>query len=340
MRQVWMTRTGPPETLELRQAPDPSPGPGEARIRVKAAGINFAEIMARLGLYRDAPKLPAVLGYEVSGQVDAVGEGVTSCAVGDDVVGLCRFGGYSDVVALPQAQIFPLPKNSSYAEGAALPINYLTAYQMLFAMSGVKAGDVVLVHAAAGGVGLAAIDLCTIAGAEVIGTASAAKHAFLRERGIDKVIDYRTEDFEVETLRLTGGRGVQIILDAVGGSSWAKGFRCLAPAGRLVVFGFSAAAQGKKPSLLAALRAMASVPWLKFNPLWLMNQNKGVIGVNLGHLWEEQELVRGWMEQIIAWCEEGKIHPTIGREFKLEDAPAAHHYIQERKNVGKIVLVP
>ncbi len=340
MRQIWITRTGPPEVLELREAPDPNPGPGEVRIRSKACGINFADIMARMGLYPDAPKLPAVVGYEVAGPVDAVGPGVTAVKPGDEVLALTRFGGYSDTVIVPEDQAYAIPAGFSCAQAVALPVNYVTTYQMLFVMGAVKPGDKVLVHSAGGGVGFAAIDLCTIAGAEIIGTASASKHGMLQTRGVKHCIDYRTQDFEAEVMRITNGKGVDIILDAVGGKSWAKGLRCLRPTGRMVVFGFSGAATGKKLNPISAIRNLLAVPWFKVNPMWLMDNNKGVLGVNVGHLWEEREMVAGWMKQILAWSEEGKIHPTVDSEFSFADAARAHHHMQDRKNVGKVVLIP
>jgi NADPH:quinone reductase-like Zn-dependent oxidoreductase len=339
MRQVWITRVGPPEVLELREAPDPAPKPGEVQIRVRASGVNFADIMARLGLYPDSPKLPAVVGYEVAGDIGAVGEGVTR-AVGEKVFAITRFGGYSDVVCVPEAQAMPLIDGMTYEEGAAIPVNYLTAYQMLIQMGALKSGERVLVHSAAGGVGLASIDLCRIYGAEVIGTASASKHGLLRERGAAHLIDYNTQDYEAEVKRLTSGRGVHIVLDAMGGEHWRKGYRCLAPTGRLVMFGFSNAATGKTRSILSFLLAALKTPWFSFPPPRLMNDNKALIGVNLGHMWDQTELLAGWLRQLLAWRNEGKIHPTVGARFPLAEAPAAHHYIQDRKNVGKVVLVP
>jgi NADPH:quinone reductase-like Zn-dependent oxidoreductase len=338
MRQIWITRVGPPEVLELREAPDPVPHAGEVRVRVKASGINFADIMARLGLYQDAPKLPAVIGYEVAGDVDAVGEGVQRTP-GERVLGMTRFGGYSDVVCVPSAQAVPLPDGMSYEEGAALPVNYLTAYQMLIQMGSVKAGERVLVHSAAGGVGLAAIDLCNIYGAEVYGTASAAKHAMLKERGVRHAID-RTQDYESEVRRLTGGRGVHLVLDALGGEHWKKGYRCLAPTGRLVMFGLSSAATGKSRSFASFLRAVLQIPFLQFLPPRIINDNKALVGVNLGHLWDETEMLLGWMERILGWVREGRVRPTVGASFPFREAAQAHHYIQDRKNVGKVVLVP
>ncbi len=337
MRQVWITRVGPPEVLQLREAPDPSPGPGEVLIASRACGINFADIMARLGYYPDAPKLPAVVGYEVAGDIVAVGPGV-SRTIGERVFAITRFGGYSDRVCVSSAQALPLPDGLSYEEGAAIPVNYLTAYQMLVQMGSVKPGERVLVHSAAGGVGLAAIDLCRVHGAEIIGTASASKHAALRERGVEHLVDYTTQDYEREVSRLTGGRGVHLVLDAMGGEHWKKGYRCLAPTGRLVMFGFSNAASGKDGSKLSLLRAALRTPWFSYPPPKLINDNKALIGVNLGHLWGETELLRDWLDRLLAWYAEGKIHPTVGARFALADAPAAHHYIQDRKNFGKVVL--
>ncbi len=340
MRQVWITRIGPPEVLELREAPDPEPKPGEVRIRVHAAGINFADILTRLGLYPDAPKLPAVVGYEVAGDIDAVGAGAAR-SVGEKVFCTTRFGGYSDVVCVDASLALPLADGMSYEEGAAMPVNYLTAYQMLVQMGSLKRGERVLVHSAAGGVGLAAIDICNIYGAEVIGTASASKHAMLRERGVMHAIDYNTQDYEAEALRATSGRGVHLVLDALGGEHWAKGFRCLAPTGRLVMFGVSTAATGKSRSIPALARAafQSFKASLGFNPARLMNENKALIGVNLGHM-QDADLRSRWLLQMIAWYREGKIHPTVGARFPLAEVAKAHHYIQDRKNVGKVVLVP
>ncbi len=339
MRQVWITRVGPPEVLDLREAPDPDPKRGEVRIRMKACGINFADIMARLGVYPDAPKLPAVVGYEVAGDIDAVGEGVVR-SIGERVLAITRFGGYSDVVCVPSAAALRLPEGMSYEEGAALPVNYLTAYQTLIQMGSLKRGERVLVHSAAGGVGLAAIDLCNIHGAEVFGTASAGKHTVLKSRGVAHTIDYHTQDYEAEVKRLTNGRGVSIVLDPMGGEHWKKGYRCLGPTGRLVMFGISAAVTGTSRSIPSLLKTLLQTPLFSFTPLKLMNANKALIGVNLGHLWREVDLLGTWLLQILAWYREGKIHPTIGAKFPLTEAAAAHHYIQDRKNIGKVVLVP
>lgn len=341
MRQVWITKVGAPEVLQVREAPDPSPGPGEVRIRVEAAGINFADISARLGFYPDAPKIPCVVGYEVAGRIDAVGPGVPGERIGEDVLGLTRFGGYSDVVVVPERQATRRPHGLDARTAAAIPVTYITAYQMLIEMGRVRSGDRVLIHQAAGGVGLAAIDLCALTGGvETFGTASASKHEFVRARGLTHPIDYHSQDYEREVMRLTGGRGVDLILDPIGGDSWRKGLRLLRSTGRLVCFGMSSANTSKERSIIGGLKAIAQIPWLKVNPITLMNENKGVLGVNLGHMWDEVERLSGWLDQLLVWWAEGKVRPHVDRAFPFAEAAAAHSYIQERRNVGKVLLVP
>jgi len=340
MRQIWIPKAGPPEVLELREARDPLPGAGELRIRVAASGVNFADIVGRLGSYPDLPPMPVVVGYEVAGRVDAVGDGVGSDWLGREVLALTRFGGYSDVVCVPERQVHARPPGMSAEEGAAIPVNYLTAWQLVRVMGGLRADETVLVHSAGGGVGIAAIQIARWIGARVLGTASAGKHDALKSLGVDACIDYRTEDFEARVRELTGGRGVELVLDAVGGSSFKKSFRALAPTGRLGMFGISSAATGKTPSRLSLLRTVAGMPWLQFNPVSLMNQNKGAFGVNLGHLWDEAERVNGWLEALLGLYREGAIRPVIAERFAFERAAEAHHYIQDRRNLGKVLLVP
>jgi synaptic vesicle membrane protein VAT-1 len=340
MRQIWITKAGPPEVLQVRQAPDPEPKAGEVRIRVEASGINFAEILGRLGIYPDLPPIPVVPGYEVGGRIDALGAGVDARWTGRDVFALTHFGGYADVICVPLARVFERPDGMSAAEGAAIPVNYLTAWQLCVVMGGLKRGETVLVHSVGGGVGIAATQIAKHIGATVIGTASAAKHAEMRAFGVDHLIDYRTEDFETRTREITGGRGVELILDAVGGTSWKKGYRLLAPTGRLGMFGISAAASGKNRSILSMLNLLAGTPWLQFNPLMLMSANKGVFGVNLGHMWGEVERLRDWADALLALWRQGAIKPKIAGTFRFDEAAQAHHFIQDRKNIGKVILTP
>jgi synaptic vesicle membrane protein VAT-1 len=340
MRQVWITKAGAPEVLTVIEAPDPIPGAGELRIRVHASGVNFADVLGRMGIYPDLPPIPVVVGYEVGGRVDAVGTGADPAWVGRDVFAMTRFGGYADVVCVPEAQVFARPQGMSAEQGAAIPVNYFTAWQLVVVMGSLKAGETMLVHSAGGGVGIAATQLAKHIGATVIGTASAAKHATLRGLGVDHLIDYRTEDFESRAREITKGRGVELILDAVGGDSFKKGYRLLSPTGRLGMFGISSAATGKEPSMVSMLRTVASMPWFQFTPIALLNANKGVFGVNLGHLWGEVDRIRGWAGQLLQLWEKGVVRPQIARTFRFDDAAAAHHYIQDRKNTGKVLLVP
>ena len=340
MRQIWIPRPGPPEVLELREAPDPSPAAGHVRIRVAAAGVNFADIMGRMGMYPDLPRMPVVVGYEVAGRIDAVGPGVTEDWIGAEVLALTRFGGYSDLLCVPEAQVFVRPDGMDAAEGAAFPVNYLTAWQLIRVMGSLHPGETMLVHSAGGGVGIAATQIARKLGAKVIGTASAAKHDALRKLGVDHCIDYTHEDFEARVRELTHGRGVELILDAVGGESFKKSWRALAPTGRLGMFGLSAAATGKQRSWLGFARAALSMPWLQFTPLVLMNENKSAFGVNLGHLWGEIDRISGWMEELLRLYREGSLKPVIAASFSFSEAPKAHHYIQDRKNFGKVLLLP
>src|SRR6185503_11899210 len=340
MRQVWIAKAGAPDVLTVKEAPDPVPGAGELRIRVHASGVNFADVLGRMGLYPDLPPIPVVVGYEVGGRVDAAGAGADPAWVGRDVFAMTRFGGYADVVCVPEAQVFARPQGMSAEQGAAIPVNYFTAWQLVVVMGSLKAGETMLVHSAGGGVGIAATQLAKHIGATVIGTASAAKHATLRGLGVDHLIDYRTEDFESRVREITKGRGVELILDAVGGDSFKKGYRLLSPTGRLGMFGISSAATGKERSMASMLRTVASMPWFQFTPIALLNANKGVFGVNLGHLWGEVERIRGWATQLLKLWEKGVVRPQIARTFRFDDAAAAHHYLQDRKNLGKVLLVP
>jgi NADPH:quinone reductase-like Zn-dependent oxidoreductase len=340
VRQVWIERFGKPEVLRLREAADPLPGPRHVRIRVEASGVNFADVMGRLGLYPDLPKRPVVPGYEVAGKVDAVGAEVEPDWIGRDVLALTRFGGYSDTVCVPEVQLATRPADMSAPQGAALPVNYLTAWQIIEVMGGLRAGQTVLIHSAGGGVGIAALQLAKRIGAVAIGTASSGKHDALKRFGLDFAIDPYREDFEEAVRAYTRGRGVDLVLDAVGGTSFRKSYRALSPTGRLAMFGLSAVATGKRRNLLRVLWAAARMPWFHFTPGRLINENKGVFGVNLAHLWDEIERVNGWLDALLGCWKRSEIAPLISATFPLERAAEAHHYIQDRQNVGKVVLIP
>ena len=338
MRQIWITKAGAPEVLVVKEAPDPEAAAGSVRIRVRAAGINFADLMARLGVYPDAPKIPCVVGYEVAGVIDQVGPDVSGFAVGDRVFGMPRFGGYSDTVVLPALQTFHMPAAMSFEEGAALPVVYLTAHHMLLHTGALRRGMKVLLHSAAGGVGLAAIDILTAHGCEIIGTASASKHEFLRARGVQHCLD-SAGDVVAAARALVGGDGkIDLVLDPVGGRSWKQSYKLIAPGGRAVYFGASTMAQGKTRNLWAIVKLATSIP--RWSPIGLMNENKTVTGVNMGPMFDHLDIVRPQFEALLRMYEAGQIKPFVDRTFKFDEAAAAHHYLHDRKARGKLVLIP
>ena len=333
MKQLLVPRIGPPEVLRVITAPDPEPRPGEVRIRVHAAGLNFSDLLARQGLYPDAPKPPCVVGYEVAGVIDAGGDGETAFRVGDRVLAMTQFGGHSSAVVVPQALLFPLPDGWSFAEGAAFPVVYLTAYHMLVRVAAAQRGESVVVHAAAGGVGLAVAEMGRVLGLRVIGLASAAKHGVLRDYGVEP-IDGRDPQWD-RAVRALAPRGVDIVLDA-SGENLRRGYELLAPVGRLIIYGVSGVSTGTRRNIVRVLARVLRLP--RFGPLSLMNKNVSVAGVNIGHLWHHAELLRPQMEALLVLARAGKVRPRVDREFAVEEAAAAHHYIHARRNIGKVVL--
>lgn len=343
MRAVVLTGHGGPEVLQVQERPDPDVGPGQVRIAVRAAGINFADTMARVGLYPDAPKPPCVLGYEVGGEVESVGEGVTSPAVGDRVMAGTVFGGQAELVTVDAAQAFPLPERLSFEQGAAFPVNYATAWAALGMMGGLREGDRVLIHAAAGGVGISATQIAKMIGAEIFGTASESKHDAIRAQGVKHAIDYRNQDFEAEVNRITNDEGVDVIMDALGPTSFRKDYRLLRPGGRLIMYGLSEATKDGKRNLPATLRSLArmptaTIPWWK--SLSLMNENKGVFGLNMLSWWEREKNLDRVVEPLAGWLADGSLEPVVAEAFPFDRAGDAHEFITGRKNVGKVVLVP
>lgn len=338
MKQVWINNAGQPNVLKTVMNPDPIPRSGEVRIRVQAVGVTFKDIAGRMGLDRDAPDLPYVPGLEVTGTVDLVAQGVPTLKEGDAVLAFTQYGGYSDVVCVPYRQVYKRLEWMSVEDAAAIPVDYLLAYLMLVVMGSLQPGNRVLIHNAAGGIGLAALDICMILGADTYGTASPEKHDFLLSRGLHHPIDYRNQDYERVLLDLTGGHGVHIVLDALGGINWPKNYRLLMPTGRLLHYGLASLAPDSKKRLLSYWRGLIMMPF--YTPLRLMRDNKAVMGVNLTQLWTQAGMLRPWMEQIIAWYDEALFRPHVDKIYPFEEAAQAHQYIQDRKNLGKVLLRP
>ena len=334
-----ITEHGPPEVLRVQERPDPVPGPGEVRVRVRAAGINFADLMARVGLYPDAPSPPCVVGYEFGGEIESLGDGVEGVEPGQRVMGGCRFGAYAELAVTGASEVVPLPDDWSFAEGAALTVAYTTAYAGLVRYGGLRAGERVLIHSAAGGVGIAATQIAKLTGAEVFGTASPPKHDAIRGFGVDHPVDYRTHDVVDEVRRMTGEREpLDLVLDALGGRSFKQSFSLLRPGGRLVCFGASEIQAGEQRSRARALRVLAQMP--RYNPLKLMRQSKSVIGLNMLALWDARHSLDEYIAPLTEWAESGAIRPVVAARFPLDQGPDAHRYLHARENVGKVVLEP
>src|SRR5215510_12508926 len=330
MRAIVTTRNGGVGAMKVEERPDPVPQKHQVLVRVSAAGLNFADILARQGLYPDGPPKPCVMGYEVSGVVDSAGKNVNKSFVGKSVVAMTRFGGQSEMIAVKATQMFEKPEKLTFEQAAAIPVNYLTAYALIVVMGSLHEGESIMIHNAGGGVGLAALDIAKKIGAVTYGTASPGKHKFLSERGLDHPIDYRKQDWQPQLMQLTNGHGVDLIIDPIGGAHWKKSYASLRHTGRLGMFGVSTASANGISGKLKMLQAVIQMP--RFHPLGLLNKNRGVFGLNVGHLWHEPEKVAVWMRDILRGVEEGWVRPYVDRTFSFDEIGEAHTYLEERKN--------
>ncbi|HEX6742575.1 MAG TPA: zinc-binding dehydrogenase [Solirubrobacteraceae bacterium] len=333
MRAVVIAKHGGLDVLEVHERPEPSPGPGRVRIDVRAAGVNFADTLARVGLYPDAPKPPCVVGYEVAGLIGAVGDGVDAGRIGERVMVGTGFGGYASQVVVPEADVIALPERLSFEEGAAVPVVYATAWAALYGYGSLRAGERVLVHAAAGGVGIAALQLARRGGAEVHGTASPGKHARLRELGLDRPIDYRRDGWwrDLPTY--------DVVIDGIGGASFRRSNALLRPGGRLVGLGASSVQEGETRSMRRAL-PQALRMMRGFDLLKQMGESKSFIGLNMKRLWDDRGTLAPWIEPLSAFLDDGTIAPVVHAAVPFDRAGEAHRIIAARENVGKVVLVP
>ena len=305
MKAVLLRSTGGPEQLEYADVPEPGVGDGEVLVRVRAAGINFLDLLVRQGRYPHAPPLPTVLGREIAGEVD-----------GRRVMALTHSGGgYAESVAVDERWLVPLPDGASFEEGAAFLMTFLTAWLPLTRQARVEPGATVLVHAAAGGVGSAAVQVARHLGARVVATASSEeKREFARELGAEETYDY--ESF-AEHVR------ADVVLDPVGGEVFAASLRVLKPLGTLLAIGY------------------ADGLWAELDPALLVGRNIGVQGFYLGRLRSHRpDVVQEAIEEIVRLWEEGAVRPVVGAVYPLADAAEAHRLIEERRHQGKVVLVP
>lgn len=338
MKALVQTGNGGTDVLQVKDWPVPSVGRDEVRIKVRACGLNYADLQARVGLYPDAPKPPAVMGYEVAGEIELVGERVRGLEVGQRVIAGTRFGGFAELAVTESKNVIPLPDKLSFDQGAAIPVAYCTAYAAIVKGANVQPGERVLIHAAAGGVGVAATQLATHIGAEIFGTASSFKHDAIRAQGVKHPIDYRSCDVTDSVLEITGGVGLDVILDPRGGQAFKQSYKLLRSGGRLVPYGVNQVLSGERRNLAKAAKVMLQMP--RFNAVRLMSDCKSVIGINMLRYWDDHGSLEKLIEPLKTLIDEQTVKPLVADSFSFDDAADAHHYIQERKNIGKVVLVP
>jgi NADPH2:quinone reductase len=336
MKAIQLIKHGDADkAFRITELPAPVPGEGEVLIRVESFGLNFADVMSRRHLYKDAPSLPFIPGYEVVGVVEESRAG--EIKAGERVVAFTRFGGYAEYVTAPALAVTPLPETITNGEGTALATQYCTAWHAAIDMANIREGELVLIHAAAGGVGIAITQMAHMRGATVIGTAgSEEKIRFLKETGVEYAINYREKDFEKEVPALTGGRLPDVIFDPVGGKNFGKSRKILNYGGRIVAYGASSQLNmGKGP--VGPLKLLFGFGFL--HPVGLIVNSKGVLGVNMLKIADHKpEVLQKAMQEVVRHTAGGEFRPVVGKEYPAEEIAEAHAFFESRQSIGKIVL--
>lgn len=336
MRAIVLDRHGGPAVLRARDVPDPVPGAGEVRVRVEAIGINYAEILSRKGLYGWAPPLPYTLGMEATGTIDALGAGVEGRALGERVIVGAKHGAYAERMVVPERQALPVIAGYSTEENAAVAVNYLTAWVALMEMARLRPGDRVLVTAAAGGVGTAAVQIATRFGCATVGLAgSDAKLDTIRALGAGAAVNYRRPDFEARLREAAGPERFDVVLEVVGGDVFRAVWPVLAPFGRVVAAGFASLAL-EKWNPLSWLRTWRDLPRADIRSL--APASAGLMATHVGYLLDDPpRLARVWGE-LVAFLAAHGVRPVVGATFSFDDMAQAHRLMESRQSVGKIVV--
>jgi len=336
MRAVLLKKHGKPHTLQISEVPLPQPEANQVRVRIETIGLNYAEILSRKGLYGWAPKRPYILGMEAYGEIEALGPGVDHRQIGEKVIVGTQYGSYAEAIVVPEPQALPAIDGYSPAENAAFAVNYLTAWVSLVKMARLQADDRVLIQAAAGGVGTAAVQLAKQFGCTVYGTAgNDEKIELLQQLHIDHAVNYRTTDFEAEIRALTHGQGVDVVLEMVGGEVYRQSLRLLAPFGRIVVTGF-AGLDLQKWNPLSWWRTWRAIPRASISRMAV--HSYGVLASHLGYqLKDTPRLLQTWRD-LTDFIQTHPVRPVVGAVFPLEEIPAAHALMESRQSYGKIVI--
>ena len=335
MKKVIYPKVGGPDSIQIIEEKLGSPEKNQVKVRVHRAGINFADLMMRQGLYGSNPDFPFTPGYEVSGEIIEIGKDNDRLQIGQRVIAMTGFGGYSEEVIVDSSRVVPIPESISFDQAAAMPVTYGTAYHMLVHLGGLREGDTVLVHHAAGGVGTAAAQICQAYGAGlVIGTASESKKEFVESLGM-RFVNRDKEDFVEVCKNMTEGKGVHQAIDPVAGKHLTRSYDALRNGGKLHCFGASSAVPNEKRSIFAAIKMWIDTP--KFNPMKMMNSNKSVFGVHMGRM-EDEEIFTNHLAKLGELMKEGKINPIIDSIWRFEKVADAQMHIHNRKNKGKVLL--
>ncbi|MCA9409856.1 MAG: NADPH:quinone oxidoreductase family protein [Candidatus Omnitrophica bacterium] len=321
MKSIIVERFGDTEVMKLEEVQDPRAGKGQIRVAIKAAGVNYADIMQRMGTYPEGPQPPYPAGFEYAGEIDQIGEGVEGWRVGDRVMGLCKMGGYSEYTVVPASQALRIPEHLGFNEAAAIPCQYFTAYHVLITLGQLQSGQTVLIQAAAGGLGTILVQIAHHLGARVIGTASTdEKCELIRDLGCDHPINYKEKKFRDEVEKITEGKGCELIVETVGGRVFDLSLRCLRPLGRLIVVGV--ASNDPRPVYGS----------------YLLPHNLTVSGFHLNGYLGNAQAMKDAIQCLDVWLEKGALKFLVNHTFPLEEAAEAHRQISDRKTSGKVVL--
>jgi NADPH:quinone reductase-like Zn-dependent oxidoreductase len=336
MLAVFITRPGGPSVVQVRQTTPPQIKDNQALVKIYAAGINYADIVARSGLYPDSPRFPFVPGYEFAGTVEKT-QNTTMIKPSEKVLGLTLSGAQAQYVAANEDQLFPIPDNMSFEQAAAIPVNYLTAYYALFKLGNLRQKESVLIHSCAGGVGTAAVQLALTKDAEIFGTTSSdLKIDYLIKQGVHHPINYKKKNFQDVVKKITGNKGIDMVLDSVGGPTFKKSWRLLSSGGRIICYGVTDLIVGGRKNIFRLLWKFLTIP--KIKTLDLIQNNHGVFGLALNRLLKDTKEIKNAIDEILKLYNAGLIRPEINRVYDINDIAEAHAYQQSGKSTGKLIL--
>lgn len=336
MKAVTLVRTGiASRAFEIKEVPKPTPGPGQILIKVEAFGLNFADVIARHGKYKDAPPIPAVLGYEVVGRIESTGREVSSLQPGQRVTAFTRFGGYAEYAVTDARAAARIPEDMDAGVGAALATQYCTAWFCAEEMVCLHKGDQVLIHAAAGGVGTALTQLCKRKGCVVFGTIGAdEKMEYVRSNGADYVINYKSHNFNEEIKKFTE-KPMDVVFDSGGGKTFRRGKSLLGAGGRII--GYGASEQMEKKTIFGSIKLLFDFGFT--NPVFLLMSSKSILGVNMLRMADQRpDVLQRCLKNVVALASVNEIQPKVGGRFKVLEIAEAHAFLESRKSTGKIIL--